>query len=152
MSSSCSGALSLASSCLAGVWGSHEAIEEHLAAVWLLGARCGPRHGSALCALCRMPSEPRALPRTLQPQVLHAGRPHWIMGHAKRAAGPHWAGRAPRRLAWAPGRFRLGGPRIQEIPFPLFELVWIVSKFGNSYLSAQSSKNYEISSVGFIIL
>jgi hypothetical protein len=39
----------------------------------------------------------------------------------------------------------------KKIPFPLSELVWIFSNFGNSYLSAKSSKNYETSSIGFII-
>jgi hypothetical protein len=39
----------------------------------------------------------------------------------------------------------------KKIPFPLSELVWIVSNFGNSYLSAWSSKNYETNSIVFII-
>jgi hypothetical protein len=39
----------------------------------------------------------------------------------------------------------------KKIPFPLSELIWIVSNFGNSYLSAWSSKNYETNSIVFII-
>jgi hypothetical protein len=46
------------------------------------------------------------------------------------------------------------GPVAREFKKFLFFFgsVWIVSNFKNSYLFAQSSKNYEISFVGFLIL
>jgi hypothetical protein len=49
------------------------------------------------------------------------------------------------------GPVPVSAQEFKKIHFPLSELVWIFSNFGNSYLSAKRSKNYETSSIGFII-
>jgi hypothetical protein len=160
-SQSRSGALLPVSSCPAGAWGSDEAVEEHLPDVWPLGTGCRSCIDNAPCMLCRMPSEPSALLCALQraEQALHSGRPHWLMGHTKRAASPCWAGCAPRRLGregrcWPRPHANFGSvaQEFKKFLFLLFELVRIVLNFRNSYLSTHSSKNDEISFVGFVIL
>jgi hypothetical protein len=85
------------------------------------------------------------------------GRPRWLVGHASRP--PVYAGQAtphePGREGHCRPRHRADfGPVAQEFkknPFLLFEIIWTVLNFENSHLSVQSSKIYEISSIGFII-
>jgi hypothetical protein len=48
-SPSCFDALPPTFSCLAGAWGSHDVVGEHLLVSQPLGACCRPCHGSALC-------------------------------------------------------------------------------------------------------
>jgi hypothetical protein len=124
------GALPPTSPSPAGAWGSRETVEAHLLDVSPLGACCRSCHSSTPCALCRMPSEPSVLPHALQrtEQALLLGRPHWLMGRAKRAADLCQAGRAMHRLGregrcWlgAHAQFWPGGPRIQEIPFSFLD-------------------------------
>jgi hypothetical protein len=131
LSLSRSGALPPTSPSTAGAWGSRETVEAHLLDVSPLGACCRSCHSSTPCALHRMLSEPSVLPHALQrtEQALLLGRPHWLMGRAKRVTGLCQAGRVMHRLGregccWpgARAQFRPGGPRIQEIPFPFF---WI---------------------------
>jgi hypothetical protein len=84
-SMSCSDALPPAFSCLAGAWGNHDVVGEHLLISRPLVTHCRPRHGSALCTLCQMSSEPRALPCTLQPPSGRCARPDLASSWAAQA-------------------------------------------------------------------
>jgi hypothetical protein len=107
----------------------------------------------------RVSSEPRALPHALRnvERALRAGRPHWLVGRVSRPSVR--AGQAARRVSRA-AKAAVGlGP----VPISAWWLgnskflfyfsfgFKLNSNFKILYLNIQSSKNYEISSIGFII-
>jgi hypothetical protein len=86
-------------------------------------------------------------------------------GPSSLACGPREQASSLRRAGYVPhepGREGHCRPRrradfgpvaqgFKKNPFLLFEIIWTVLNFENSYLFVQSSKIYEISSIGFII-
>jgi hypothetical protein len=89
---------------------------------------------------------------------LHPGRPRWLVGHVSRP--PVHTGQAAPCVSRATKAVVGMGPvpisarwpgNSKKNPFPLFEIIWTILNFGNSYHSVLRSKIYEITFIGFII-
>jgi hypothetical protein len=87
-------------------------------------------------------------------RALCPGQPHWLGGHASRP--PIHVGKAAHREGHCrPGPHADFGPVDRELKKILFYFLFgfkLNSNFKILYLNIQSSKNYEISSIGVIIL
>jgi hypothetical protein len=103
-------------------------------------------------------SQERSRARSRRRVGIAPGPASLACGPCEQAAGPHWVGHAPCEPGHE-GRSRPGphadfGPVAREFKKFIFYFSFgfkLNSNFKNLYLNIRSSKNYEISSVGFKI-
>jgi hypothetical protein len=140
---------------------------EDLAVDRLVAARYRSRRGGSRCTHRWLLAEPRMLQNVTR--ALCPGLLHWLVGHTSRS--PICAGQSARCVSQAERFSAVAGLQQAELtlraraglgfspeavfdlkfPFLFFIQFLRNSNFTNLYLNIQSSKNYESSSVGFII-